>query len=154
MNKEVEMDEMIPIIREQLAVGKTTTFSPKGTSMLPMLRDGIDTVTLKKPVFPLKKYDLPLYQRSDGSYVLHRVVGIREHTYGMRGDHQLTIEWGIQEKQVIGVVDSFTRKGKEYSCNHMGYRMYCHLWNKRVQLRKIYVKGRKLLRRVRRKIRG
>ena len=59
---------------EKLETGGLVTFNPKGTSMLPMLRDGDDTVVLSKPKGRLHLFDLPLYRRKDGSYVLHRVV--------------------------------------------------------------------------------
>lgn len=49
LNKEVGLDDVMQIIAEKLEAGGTVTFNPKGTSMLPMLRDGDDTVVLSKP---------------------------------------------------------------------------------------------------------
>lgn len=74
LNKEVGLDDVMQIIAEKLETGGSVTFNPKGTSMLPMLRDGDDTVVLSKPKGRLHLFDLPLYRRKDGSYVLHRVV--------------------------------------------------------------------------------
>ena len=81
-NKEVsvQLDAMMPLLREQLDVGQQVRFSPRGTSMLPMLRPGIDSVVLRPLPEKLKKYDLPLYQRKNGQYVLHRVI-CAEDTY-------------------------------------------------------------------------
>ena len=64
----------MPIIRESLEGGRTVSFSPRGVSMLPMLRQERDTIELSPIVGRLKKYDLPLYQRESGQYVLHRIV--------------------------------------------------------------------------------
>ena len=43
LNKEVGLDDVMQIIAEKLETGGSVTFNPKGTSMLPMLRDGDDT---------------------------------------------------------------------------------------------------------------
>lgn len=40
LNKEVGLDDVMQIIAEKLETGGSVTFNPKGTSMLPMLRDG------------------------------------------------------------------------------------------------------------------
>ena len=65
MNKEVGLDDVMQIIAEKLEAGGSVTFNPKGTSMLPMLRDGDDTVVLSKPKGRLHLFDLPLYRRKD-----------------------------------------------------------------------------------------
>lgn len=63
LNKEVGLDDVMQIIAEKLEAGGSVTFNPKGTSMLPMLRDGDDTVVLSKPKGRLHLFDLPLYRR-------------------------------------------------------------------------------------------
>ena len=124
----VNLAEIFPIIEEQLSAGKEVRFSPNGISMLPMLRSGRDSVTLKKAPPTLKKYDLPLYKRDDGKFVLHRVVKLEKGgTYTMCGDNQIYREKGIKHTQIVGVVTSFERKGKEYSCTFPLYRIYCFI---------------------------
>lgn len=125
----VHMDDLVPIIKEHLAQGQSVTFSPKGISMLPMLRQGKDTVTLSPIVGKLKKYDLPLYQRQDGKYVLHRIVKVKDGFFTMAGDNQYTYENGIENRQIIAVVTSFTRDGKVHLTNETGYLLYCRLWH-------------------------
>ena len=44
--KRVNLAEMLPIIEETLAAGGTVKLPITGTSMLPLLRSGRDTVTL------------------------------------------------------------------------------------------------------------
>ena len=53
--------------------------TPKGTSMLPLLRQGIDTIKVIKPTSPFKKYDVILFKRKDGSYVLHRIIKVKKN---------------------------------------------------------------------------
>ena len=48
-NKEIQLEDVIQIIKEKLNSGGTVTFTPHGTSMYPMLRNGEDVVVLKKP---------------------------------------------------------------------------------------------------------
>ena len=123
----VRLEELLPLMQECLDSGRSFTFSPHGVSMLPMLRQGVDTVTLSPLPEKLKKYDLPLYQRKDGHYVLHRIVKAGE-TYTCIGDNQYIFEQGVEMRQMIAVVVSFKHKGKIYSVNDFRYRFYCRYW--------------------------
>lgn len=129
LNKEVIIDDIIDIISEKLSNGGTVTFTPKGKSMLPMLRDGEDVVVLSKPKGRLHLFDIPLYKRSNGQYVLHRIVDFdADGSYVLCGDNQFELEHGIKDSEVIGVVTAFYRKGKAYSVNSMKYRFYINFW--------------------------
>lgn len=128
-NKEVSMDDIIEIMVEKLNAGGTVTFTPKGTSMLPMLRDGEDIVILSKPPKRLKLFDLPLYRRKDGTYVIHRVINFdSDRGYVMCGDNQFKNEHGVYDEDIIAIVTAFNRKGKPYTVNSLRYRFYVHLW--------------------------
>lgn len=122
------MDELIPVILERLSAGQSVCFSPKGISMLPMLRQGIDTVTLSPLPTKLKKYDIPLYKRDNGKYVLHRVVSSGE-TYVCIGDNQFVKEYGVRQDQLLAVVTAFSRSSKTYSVNDFKYKIYCRFWH-------------------------
>ena len=137
----------MPLIKESLQAGKTVKLSPKGVSMLPMLRQGIDSVVLAAPTGKLKKYDLPLYQRRDGHYVLHRVVKAGER-YTCIGDNQFKLEHGIAQEQIIGVAVAFTRGEKQYSVEHFGYRFYCRFWHYTRPVRHLWRGGMARLRRL------
>lgn len=121
----VRLAELLPVLEEQLAAGKEVCFGPRGTSMLPMLRQGIDSVVLQKPPARLKKYDLPLYRRKDGSFVLHRVVGVNGNEYTLCGDNQCAREYHVRHSQVIGVVKGYYRDKEYISCDSPAYKRYC-----------------------------
>ena len=53
MNKIVQIEDIVPIIEEQLKSGGKVSFTPRGTSMLPLFRDNVDTVILATPEFAL-----------------------------------------------------------------------------------------------------
>lgn len=99
-------------------------FSPVGSSMLPLIREGLDTVKLIKPVAPIKKYDVILYLRKDGHYVLHRVVDIRDNGLSLLGDNQWNIETDIQPNQVIAILAGVYRREKYMSVQSFRYRLY------------------------------
>lgn len=120
--------ELLPLIREQIAHGGSVRIAPRGTSMLPMLRQGVDTVVLSPVPQRLKKYDIPFYRRDNGQFVLHRIVAVGE-TYTCIGDNQFQLEPGVREDQLIAVVTSFTRSGREISVTSLGYRCYCRFWH-------------------------
>ena len=127
-NKTTDLTSVMPIIREQLSTGGTVEFSPRGVSMLPMLRQGRDTVTLSAPPARLKKYDLPLYVRDNGQYVLHRIVSVKDG-YSCIGDNQFVLETGVRQDQIIAIVTSFCRDGKRIDVSALSYRIYCRFWH-------------------------
>lgn len=101
-----------------------------GTSMKPLLRDRQDTVVLVKPDAALKKYDLPLYRRENGQFVLHRVVRCNaDGTYATRGDNQTETEQGVADRQVLAVVSRIVRGKHEINLRTSKlYRLYVLLW--------------------------
>ena len=101
-----------PIITEKLANGATVTIQPKGTSMLPLIRQGQDEVVFKKPSGRLKKYDIPFYKRKSGQFVLHRIVKVRKNDYIICGDNQTDYEYNITDDMILAVVEAIKRDGK------------------------------------------
>lgn len=126
--KELRLEQLLPLIEETLGKGNTVRFSPRGISMLPMLRQRRDTVILSPVVGELKKYDIPLYRRDNGAFVLHRIVEVGDALTCV-GDNQYDFERGIRRDQVIGVVTAFTRDGKTVEVTDFRYQLYCRLWH-------------------------
>lgn len=127
IEKDVRMEQLMPLFRERLEKGQTVRFMPRGISMLPMLRQGIDSVVLSPLPEKLKKYDLPLYQRPNGKYILHRIVGVGD-TYTCLGDNQYDKEYGVEHQWMIGLVTAFYRGEKYHSVNELSYKLYCRGW--------------------------
>lgn len=148
-----DLEEMLPLIQECLSAGQSVKISPRGISMLPMIVQGRDSVTLSSAPEKLKKFDIPLYRRADGSFVLHRVVKVRD-TYTCIGDNQFKAEPGVTHESVIAVVTSFTRKGKNYSVSCAGYRLYCALWHYSRPARRVWRALRVRAARLKRKLKS
>jgi hypothetical protein len=133
----------MPLIEETLSQGKTVNFYPRGISMLPMLRQGKDSVVISPVTGKLRKYDLPLYVRENGHYILHRIVDAKGDAYTCMGDNQLEKEYGVEPNSIIGVVSEFTRNGKPHSINEFGYKVYCRFWYYSRPIRVVYKKVRR-----------
>lgn len=141
----VPLDELWPVMAEQIASGGSVHFSPKGTSMLPMLRQNIDSVILTKADRKLKKYDLPLYRRENGQFVLHRVVDVKNDSYTMCGDNQYLREYGIKDEQILAIMEGFYRGDTYVSSSDKKYRSYCKKQVTKQHLRSVYLKFRHLV---------
>lgn len=124
MNKTVSLSELYPLIKEQLSNGGSASFTIRGVSMMPMLKNGIDSVRIVSPSLPLKKYDIPFYRRDDGSFILHRVVKVTGDGYVCRGDHQFVNEKNVTDGMIIGVTEAYTHNGKWLETDSLHQKLY------------------------------
>lgn len=134
---------------EILARDGELIYKTRGVSMNPMLRQNRDLVIVQVPASRLHKYDVALYRRGK-AYVLHRVVGVEDGYYLIRGDNTYTLET-VPDQAVIGVLKGFVRKGKTCSVDDWRYRAYVRVWCSIYPLRRFLVRFR-ILRRILRKI--
>lgn len=108
-----------------------------GTSMLPMLRQGKDKVMIKKPCFPLKKFDVPLYTNYD-HITLHRIVRVRrDGSYVICGDNRKNYEYGVTEDRIIGVLAAIVRDGRVIDADSEELLEYARQAQKRNRLAKL-----------------
>ena len=103
------------------------TYTCRGISMLPLLRQKRDLFTITKKQGRCRKYDVALYKRADGAYVLHRIVKVLPDGYVFLGDNCLNKEYGITDQDILGVMTSFVRDGKEHAADAGGCRRYAKL---------------------------
>lgn len=134
MSTKIHFEDIEDIIRETLDSGKSFKISPNGGSMLPLIRQGIDNVYIKKPTEPLKKYDIIFFKRKNGSFILHRIIKVKKNGYVLCGDNQWLAEHGIKMNDVIGIVTEIERGGIRFSCDNPEYMSYV---KKRVNTRVI-----------------
>lgn len=130
-------EELMELVRERVAAGQVVRYLPfRGVSMLPMLRQGIDTVELAPLPEKLRRYDLPVYRYPSGKYVMHRVIRVEEDHYVCMGDNTYQEEF-IRKEQMIALVSAFRRGEKRISVEDTGYRRYCRWWVALYPVRKI-----------------
>ena len=94
------LGEIEPILDEVLDSGSEISLMASGVSMEPYIRDKTDKITIVKVTGELKKGDVPLYKRDNGKFVLHRVVGIGNEGYIMRGDNQWVTEYPVKKSSI------------------------------------------------------
>ena len=115
-----------------------------GMSMLPMLDQKKDVVRIVPAVQPLKKYDVPLYKRPNGQYVLHRILEVKKGYYVICGDNlwkkeKVPFEW------VFGVLEGFYKDGTYVPCTDEEYQKYIRRRTRGRWVRMIKAAARKLL---------
>ena len=141
-----KLSEYDGMIREVLNKDGHFRMYPRGTSMLPLIRQEIDSVVLVKADGDIKVGEIAFYLRDDGHYVLHRIVGKKTDAhvfYTMCGDNQLKREEGIRRDQIIGVVECVYRKDRKVGNRNVGYRLYVLFW-KSFFIRRVFFKLRNI----------
>lgn len=121
------------------------TVRPSGTSMLPLIRGGKDTVL----VAPLKrdpvKGDILLFHRFDGKDILHRVWKIKDGSIIMLGDGSIGPDKPITKSDILGIAVTLIRDGKTIPLDTRSCRI-------RGRIHQKFLFPRNLLRRIRRKL--
>ena len=97
--------------------------TPIGTSMLPLLRERLDTVKLVAPT-NIKKHDVVLYMRNDKTLVLHRIIRVHKDSFTMCGDNQCILEKHIKRSQIIAVMEGFYREEEYFPSTDKNYQKY------------------------------
>lgn len=143
----VPMSALSPLMGEILASGGDVVLTVTGHSMEPMLHDRVSRVRLTAPR-ALKRGDLPLYKRADGSFVLHRVTSVDADSVTCCGDAQWTLERGIPHARIVAVTQAFDRRsGRWVPADSALYGAYWRFWLAIRPLRHLAIGG---LRRVKR----
>lgn len=128
MSDPIYIAEYDALIREVLASGGEFRLYPHGTSMLPLIRQGVDSVALRGLDRAVQKYDILFYQRRDGSYILHRVKEVTDQGLILWGDNHTMLEYGVTEDMIIGYAARIFRGETELDCQSLRYRLYLWLW--------------------------
>lgn len=143
--------DLAPFIEEAVSAGKDVRLTITGYSMYPLLRSGTDDIVLGKHS-KLKKYDVVLFKRKDGSYIFHRIIKIKGDVLTIAGDNETKKETPVLKSDVIAVMKSFYRSGKLHGVNELWYKLYSRFWLFIFPLRRIAArllhKTAKLLRKI------
>ena len=113
MSKQISLKYLEPLIRETLEKGGIFPILPNGQSMLPFLRPGADEVFLSPLPEKIVSGDIILYKRVDGTFVLHRVMEVKDSLYTFCGDGQIIFEKDIKKDQMIAFVAEVVKDGKK-----------------------------------------
>lgn len=146
--EQFSLEEYDSAIRFVLDSGGEFRLYPKGTSMLPLIMQGRDSVSIVKADSRLKKGDIAFYRRDNGKYVLHRIIEVKSGSYVICGDNQLALEDGIRDDNIIARVSKIYRNGRLITDKSLCYKLYKLLWRS-FFVRRVYFKLRKAFHRSR-----
>ena len=128
--------EIVKALREKYLSEHGSVISANvGVSMLPLLRQKKDLFFIgKKGTVRCRVGDVVLYRRKH-QYVLHRVISVTPKDYVILGDNCTAKEYGVQNSDILALMTSFVRNGREHSVNEFAYRLYSFVWLKMTPLR-------------------
>lgn len=118
-----------------------------GYSMMPLIKQGRDVLVISAVNGRLKRYDIPLYKRDSGQYVLHRILKVRKNDYVICGDNRCNKEYGITDRHIIGVLSGIIRDGREIPVTDIKCRIYAHLWCDLFPVRVLIIRIRQIFKR-------
>ena len=118
-----EADALIEI----LSTGAVFPLVVTGSSMLPFLKEGRDTVRLRKPD-KLRRGQIVFFRNRAGGFTLHRIRKIyRDGSLLINGDAQAWCE-PVHPKQVLAEVISVSRGDRVIDPNSAKQRLLSSLW--------------------------
>lgn len=148
----LDMGDIIDSVVSDVESGASVTLTGYGTSMKPLILEGVDKIVLKK-ISRDKKIrvgEIYLYRRLNGKYAIHRVYKCNKDYVCMLGDSQLMLEDGIPKENLIAKVvqiikpDRIIQTEKTsfllYYTVRMRYRQYCHRYKWLGDIHKIFKK--------------
>lgn len=124
----IEPQALMEQLPQLLQEAESVPLVISGSSMVPFLVHGRDTVYLSKVTQPPKKGDMIFYRRTCGQYVLHRICKEKDGRYDLVGDAQDQIETGIAPEQILAVVKTVRRKGKLLRKGNLLWEFFEHIW--------------------------
>ena len=145
----IPMEELAELIKIQLEQGGQAELVVTGSSMHPLFRSRRDKVVLT-PRAP-KKPDIILYRRDNGTYILHRIVRVKDGIFMVTGDNQWRLE-EVRPDQVLAAVDGWYKKGKYRTPKNLWYKLYVCFWVGCLPLRRPILALRRKAGRLARKI--
>ena len=134
MNNSTKNAEIIKSVLDKKGV---TAFAPYGNSMWPFIKNHASPVIIERNG-KIALYSVVLFERNDGSLILHRVIGTGED-YLVRGDSILTPE-KVNKSQILGVMTGFYKGKKLVSANDEKYLKKVKKWYERKGLRKFRIR--------------
>ncbi|MBE6217164.1 MAG: hypothetical protein E7124_03880 [Bacteroidales bacterium] len=126
---------LLPEVARLVALGEDVTMCVKGTSMLPFIRGGRDSVTLTA-VDEIRDYDIVLAEVADGVYVLHRVVGTDGDKVILMGDGNICGREMCRRDKVMAKAIRIIRDGKTVDCMSAKHLRAAKLWRRLLPLRR------------------
>lgn len=151
--KNVRSAELFPAVAELLQNDQKVRMTVTGNSMLPFLRENIDSIELSSISFhSLRLGSIPLIKRVSGQYILHRLVWKRKNQFYIAGDAQNWVEGPLCPEQLVAVVTKVWRGNRSVSPFSILWQLASFLWWLRLPTRYVLKKPYKLIKKLLKKL--
>ena len=145
--KQMQTDSLYETCRAQIGAGESVWLRITGNSMAPFLVDSRNSVCLAAIKTPVRRGDIILYRRENGSLVLHRVYAVKKEGLFFVGDGQRKTEGPVREDALVARAVSAKRKGIEIGQKDLLWLLFRTVWLWVLPLRKTILAAYRLLRR-------
>ncbi len=136
----------------QQGAGVAVTVCLAGDSMRPFIRRGTDRVTIVPVTRALRRGDVVLFERGDGSYVVHRVRFLKDGFVQTLGDACWNPDGWMPMERVLGLAARFVRNGRVYTLDCSVSRLIGRVWMAALPLRLCYRRALRLLSKIKAKV--
>ncbi len=96
----------------------------QGKSMEPLFKEHRDIAVISRVEKPFKKGDVVLYSRDNKSFILHRIVKIKDNSLIIKGDNNLNFERDIKKEDIIGILTALYRKGRYMTAKDIRFKAF------------------------------
>lgn len=120
---------MMTEISRLVSEGKTVTITAKGYSMNPFIVHLKDQITLGPwKDEQIKEGAVVLAKDTRGAYLIHRIIKRKGDWLILMGDGNIGLTETARISDVIGLMQSVTKKGRTYSVQSLRWRLYSWFW--------------------------
>lgn len=137
--KATDMESLYELIQPVIEQGNTVKIKISGFSMYPLVSSRRDSVLLGRAE-KLKIGDVTLFRRTDGSFILHRIVGEKNGAFYAMGDYETKKEYPVYRNQIVALAKGFYRKNKFISTDSTFFKVYSAVWRRTVFIRPFLLK--------------
>lgn len=118
-----------------------------GSSMMPLIRQGKDPVTIAPLEHPIRIGDVVLLTTGADRYVVHRVWKISGEKLRTLGDYCVNPDPWISKENVLGQAILYSRNNVKHRLDTTAARLWGRAWMAAFPLRKFCFQWRGILRR-------
>lgn len=116
-------------ISRLISEGKTVTITAKGYSMNPFIVHLKDQITIGPwKDEQIKEGAVVLAKDTRGAYLIHRIIKRDGDRLTLMGDGNIGLTETARTSEVIGLMQSVTKKGRTYSVQSLRWRLYSWFW--------------------------
>jgi hypothetical protein len=135
ITKSFENKEILPEIEGLVRDGLEVVFVPKGSSMSPFIKGGVDRVLITKAE-SIAEGDIILALTEQGSHVLHRVEKVDGNMLILMGDGNLIGRERCRREDVIGKAVKIMKKDREIDCQSPSHLRKAAIWRSLLPIRR------------------